>query len=289
MLNYSYTMTYVFLTALSMVFIHHAANFIPPALNLFLGTLIAILVFHALNIKQIKSIYIQAWQVKELWFKIMLTVAGMWLATIYGPAYLTPNIFILILFSCTSILGSLISYKNERQSFLLIAAAGILICTLLILTIFLKNTQISYQTILGIVLSLIGGISFFLYGKQSYEFARATNFSPTQVLAIRFWLVELFCLVLFPGAPLSFITSYNLFLVVIIAITSLIIPIYFLMRGIFKIGPDKNAILCGLIPAVTYIIESIFFHRFNLIILLLNIATGVFIGLPYLKKALKKN
>lgn len=289
MYSYTYTLIYVILTALSMVFIHHAANFIPPALNLFLGTFAAIIFFHAINFKQIRTMYFKAWHAKLIWLKIMVTVSGMWLATIYAPAYLTPNLFIVLLFSLTSILGIAASCKSGPRISLLISASGIFICTLLILIDYLYSVPISFYTILGILLSLLGGYSFYIYGKQSFLFAKKTDLTVTQVLAVRFWLVEIFCVVLIPASPLSYMTLYNLSLVFVIALISLIVPIYFLMKGIFAIGPDRNAIICGLIPAVTYIIESIYLWQFNFIILILNICIGFFIGLPYFIKLIKSD
>jgi hypothetical protein len=60
------------------------------------------------------------------------------------------------------------------------------------------------------------------------------------------------------------------------------------MKSIFTIGPEKNAIICGLIPVATYLTQSIMVWQMNLTVLFLYLLTGFFIGLPYIIKLIKK-
>ncbi len=286
--DYSYSILDVILTSLSMVLVHDAANFLPPALTLFVSTFIAILFFHLVNIKQIKHIYKKSWQMKKAWFKLMFTVALMWLASIYGPAYVPPAVFILHFFASMCLIGTCVSFGSEKDPYLAISGIGILICTLFITYDYLNAVVISKYILLGIFLGLSGGVTAFLYLKQSHEFSRLNQFSATQVLAVRFWLVEFFCLLLLPFASLHYLNFHNLLLITGIAFTSLILPIFMVMQSILKIGVQKSVIISGLIPATTYIMQSIFFHQFYTATLLLNLAFGFFIVLPDIVNLIKK-
>lgn len=281
MIGYFYTAIFVFLTAISMVFIHHAATILPPALTLFYCTIIAIVCFHCFNIGKLKSVYQKAWQTKWLWLKIMISVSAMWLATIYGPAFVSPAVYILIYFAINCLCGLFFSYLLEKEWYLLLSGAGVFVCTLLIILDYLHSFTLSKYTIIGILLGLTGGIANFIYSKQSYALSKKNSFTTTQILAVRFWLLLPICFILLPKGMVSYLTSYNITIIAIIALTSLILPIFFLLKGILAIGAEKSAILCGVIPAITYILQAVFHYQFNVTILLLNLATGVFIALPY--------
>jgi hypothetical protein len=60
------------------------------------------------------------------------------------------------------------------------------------------------------------------------------------------------------------------------------------MKSILFLGPDKTAIICGLIPAATYLVQTIRLEKPNGFTLFLNILTGFFIAFPYLGKALRR-
>lgn len=285
MLNYSYTFIYIILTAISMVFINHAATFLPPALTLFLGTIIAIITFHLINIRQIKNIYQQAWKTKWLWLRMMCAVTAMWVSTIYGPAYATPAVYILIYFAANCILGTVFSYSDDKNIYWLVSGAGVLICTALITLHYMNAFIMTEHTMLGMLMGLVGGLATYIYSKQSYAFSKENKFSATQILMVRFWLVEIFCLFLLPASPQSYLTSHTLLIIFGIALASLILPIFFVLKGILAIGAEKSSMLCGLIPAVTYILQTIILHHpYNIFILLLYLLTGIFIALPYIVK-----
>lgn len=289
MLGYIYNFSYVILSALSMVLIHHTSQFLSPALTLFLSTWIAIIFFHLINVHHLKSMYQKAWQVKWLWLKIMLTVALIWLCTIYGPAYVSPAIFISLFFSSMCLMGVAITYKNSKEHLLLISGAGVLICTVMLVYNYLHVFMVSKHIILGILMGLLGGILSYFYGTQSYYFAKKNQCTATQVLAIRFWLVECFCWLLLPHSTLSYISLHNFLLIVAVAFICLILPIFALLQSILKLGPEKSAIINGLIPSATYVLESILSQHFDKTLLLLSIGVGFFVILPPVASQFRKN
>lgn len=286
---YIYGFIYVILTAVSMVLIHDAGNILSPALNLFLGALIAIIFFHALNLKHLRNMYVAAMAEKWLWFKVMVVIAITWISTIYGPVYVSPNIFILNYFSCLCILGIIATLKKNPDVYLFLSGAGVMICAVILTYMFLHQVSFNLKIGLGIFLGLLGGASSFMYSLYSHAFAKNTHFTVTQILAIRFWLVEFVCLPLITFSSLHSLNMHTGMLIIIIAFVSLILPVYFYMKSIFTLGPEKNAIICGLIPVVTYLTQSIVGWQMELKMLVFNLLTGFFIGLPYIIKLLKKH
>ena len=289
MFNYIYIILYILSTALSVVFINQAAKTLPPPLTLFMGTLIAILFFHLINVTKLKQVYQQAWKSKRLWLKVMITIAGLWLCSIYGPALVAPAVMLVTYFSSACLLGVIFQYKQDKSFYLLIAATGILICTIFIVADYLNRESLSWHIMLGIFLSILGGILNFIYGKQSYQLSKESQLSTTQILAIRFWIVEIFCLILFPKAPLSYFNWHNTVIIITISLVSLILPIFFYLKGIFKIGIEKSAVLSVLIPATGYVLQSLVFHQHNIALLLLYLATGFFISFPGVVRLFKKH
>lgn len=226
--------------------------------------------------------YAHALSEKMLWFKMMISVAGMWLATIFGPALVDPDIYILLYFSMLCLLGVAGTIKKNFEINFLISGSGVFICTLLLVKLFLDNSTITWGLLLGLFLGLLGGALNYIYSVQSFNFIKLTQFSVTQVLAIRFWLVELFCLPLIPKSALYELNLYTSFLIIIIAFSSLILPIYFSIKSVATIGPERSAIIFGSIPLATYLVQFLSMRHFDWTILLLNALTGFFIALPYI-------
>jgi drug/metabolite transporter (DMT)-like permease len=284
MFKYIYIIVYVLLTAVSMVFIREAANFLPPSLTLFLGSIAAIIVFHAINFRSVKSMYQKAWHNKWLWLRMMITIAIVWLACIYGPTLVAPAIFVLLYFAISCLIGIFASYQKEKAFYLIIAGIGVLACTVCIIINYLYTVSISHFIIYGIILGIIGGVINYIYIKQSHAFASRENLTATQVLAVRFWLTLGICYALLPSASFHYINLNSLIMAICVSLASLILPIYFFMKSVIKIGVEKNAIVSGLVPASTYVLQAVIFHHYSDLMLLLNLAAGFFIALPYIMK-----
>ncbi len=282
MKKYISSLIYVLITALSPLLIHFGSVALPPIWILFVGTILASLYFHLINIHKIKAMYQAAWQHKKHWLSLMVLVSVIWPCTFYGSS-LGPTVFILIYFVIMTLLG-LFSYSRaypQTRVIVCITGFGLLI---LLGILFGHFYFIKSLPLLGF--SVVAGLSGFLYKKQSYAFSKETHLKPTQILALRFWLLILLCAFLAPKiSPDSFFTWSNLWIILVIAVTSLILPLYFNQKGIMDAGPDKNAIICGYTPTGTYLLGVLFHAQScNFMILLLYLLIGFLIGLPFLMK-----
>ncbi len=279
-LDYSYSILSLVTMSLSVVLIHHAADSLPPSLTLLASTLIAILFFHLVNVGKIFLLYKKAWETKKMWLMIMITIALVWLATIYGPAYVSPALYILLYFASSCVLGIIFDYKTTNNPYLIIAGIGISLCSVGLTYEYIYSNS-SLDTWLGVGLGLLGGITSFIYLKLSHVFSTSNQLSATQVLALRFWLVLVCCILLLPHHSMQYLHFNSLLIIVGVAFFSLILPVFFTMKSILKVGVEKSVIVSGLVPATTYLLQSASSHFFDMKALVLYLMTGFFIALPY--------
>lgn len=228
------------------------------------------------------------WQVKWLWLRLMITIVVMWLSAIYSPVLVAPSICVVLYFSINCLLGIIFSFKRGPALSLSIAGIGILVCALFLVTDYLHSIAITKDVMWGVLLGIFGGISNFVYSKQTFVLSTEKELTATQILAVRFWLVLPICLILLPPHAVHYLNMHNLLIIFGISLVSLILPIFFFLKGTLSIGADKHAVLCGLIPAITYVIQSLYFHEHHVVILLFNLLMGLFISLPYILQFLQK-
>jgi hypothetical protein len=291
MLAYLYPFAYVFLTAISVVLIHDTSALFPPILCLFLSTFVAIVFFHVINHGQLKPLYAKAFQAKWQWLKVMLMVVGMWFSCFLGPTYLHPSIFVLIYFSFLCVLGSLFSLKIQYNLYVLISAIGVSLCTIFLVQRFmLQHSMVSWQEIMGMALGLMGGAFSFLYNKQSHHMMKKHDLTVTQLLTVRFWLVELVCLPLLKPDQFLLFNTHIGFYIVIISLFSLILPAYLATKSVAMIGPEKSSIAFGLLPSLTYIIQNLLdLSMIQADEFVLYLLVGLFIMLPHANNLLKNS
>jgi len=251
----------------------------------------AALIFHFLNLKKIKPIYKAAWRHKKQWFLIMLWVSLMWIATFLGSAINTA-LFILIYFTTNCLLGFINKTKkaaSQQKRILIFSLTGLIATTAFYLYIQLTpNNTLKNWELIGF--GMLGGLCNYLYQAESYKFSQTSFLSATAILAIRFWLLILFSLLLTPFAAFTQLSFPNdILLLILIALLSLVIPIYAGQKGVLALGPELNAIICGFTPAATYLFGLLFSSQdFELSPLLLNLSAAFFLGLPFLWQLRRK-
>lgn len=290
-----YSFIFVAITATSMIAIHKIAETLPPALTLFLGTVVAIFIFHLINFYEIKTIYRQAFTQPKRWFFILTAITVIWLCTIYGSTYLLPDLFILLFFVSATIIGllsesfhtKLKSIKRATQ----LSALGLLSVTLVILFLHARderawNNPLFYS---GVLLGLAGGSANFFYSRQSYFFSQETRLTATQILAIRFWFILFISPFLFSLQAFQFLNARIFLSIIWISLVSLVLPVFFYLKGVLLIGPEKNSMICGLIPVITYLFTVALGEPVRFSLLGLNLLISFFIAWPYIVRLKNKN
>ncbi len=290
MKKYLPSILYVIITAASVLLIHFANANIAPLWLLLFSTTLATIYFHSVNIHALKNMYRLAWIDKSRWLLVMILVALIWLTTFYGSS-ISPSIFMVLYFSVAAFLGlvTTIRQQQEKKYSLLIVGLGMLLTVSFIIVIMLNQTfkLAPKTTLLLLMYGVIGGVTSFLYMRQSYLFSKKTTLKPTQILAVRFWLLIGICILLAPMHEVrpSLLNIWNIIIIVMVSIISLILPLYFNQKGIIEAGPEINAIIGGYTPALTYLLAVIcMLQPFHLDLFLLYCLVAFFIGWPFLKK-----
>jgi hypothetical protein len=283
-----YCWIYILINAVSALLRQLGGQHFSPAFILLAGSIAAILYFHLINLKTIPYIYKQSLAQKSNWFWLNVSIAITWLCAIYSPAYIGASLYTFIYFAVLGIIGSIFFiYQKKYYNFSqLISLLGLL--SLLCYAIYKNDINISaYQTI-GISLALIGGISGFIYSKQSANFMKTAILSTSQILAVRFFLIIPLCFILIPYPLIMNMSFLHLNYAMFIGIFCLIIPIYFSQKGIEEAGPEINAMLSSGTPLLCATLEQLYFKNLHWQQFLIYILYSIFAVIPYINKTLKK-
>jgi drug/metabolite transporter (DMT)-like permease len=235
---------------------------IPPLFSLFITASIASLYFNLINRKHFKKIYMDCFNNKIKWLLVMLIVLIMWGTTMIGPGKIGASLFNFIYFAWLGMLGLMaLSFKNWEK-YKIKFYFGICLFFLIIASAFLEfQSSSSYQTLYGISLALIGGTSSFIYFKNSQSLAKSADLSATQILAVRFYLSIIILFIIIPKHHVvHYITFGNIVILALLALLSLIIPLYFSQKALEKISSEQHAIINSLCPIVTGVLQQVTFN-----------------------------
>ena len=260
-----YSFLYVLIYSCASVFIEKLYFSLSPLFSLMITATIATLYFNIINIGKLKVLYKACWQEKKMWLAIMVTILVMWCCTMIGPGLVGASLYNFLYFSFLGTIGfislSIADWHKSRSKFYFGLALVLLILVAVIDQLMNADNKVS---IMGICLGLLGGLSAFVYFKQSKIIIKRIQLTATQILAMRFYLTILVLLVIVPKSSfVTFLTLNNIWQLVLLALMSLIIPLYCQQKALEKISAEKNAIILSLSPAVTAMIQAVVFHNIN--------------------------
>ena len=266
-----YSILFVITSSFASILVQKLYFVIPSTLTLLVTSIIATLYFNGINLGHLRSMHAHCWQHKSLWLSIMAIILVMWYSTMTGPGMIGASLYRFLYFAWLGMLGFwFLAFKKptiNRQSLL----CGLFVVVLLagLLGDYFWRHAWSMHELIGIALPLVGGTASFVYFKQSEALTKRTQLTATQVLAIRFYLTIVVLLLLVPTHhSIALLTPMHLLILAVVAVFSLIIPLYCMQKALEKIGSERNAILISLAPIVTAFLEEAAFHdvRFQYLI-----------------------
>ena len=263
----------------------------PPTFSLLVAAIIATLYFNLINVRHWKTIYQHCLQQWQLWLAIMVVIAIMWFCSMSAPGMIGAAVYNFIYFSWLGALGFFfLGFSNKRANWRAIITGLALVILIIILLIdYLDTHTYSSTQMLGVALSLIGGTTSFIYFKQSQLLTSRTNLSATQILATRYYLTIIAMIAITPFHGVSHnLTIYNSFLLVLLAIISLIAPLYCIQKALDHVSPERNAIYVSLTPIVTAFLQEAVFHNVNFDYLIIYILYAIVMGVSYAKRGQNK-
>lgn len=261
-----YAFLYVIISGFSFVFIEKLYADISPFFSLLIMSIITTIFFNLVNIHNLKKMYVACWQEKKLWFGIMVVILVMWSCTMIGPGLIGASLYGFIYFSFLGVLGYLSAYfrreKLDRNKLYFSFAIFLLIVTGII---DLLREELNLSSIFGLALGLIGGITSFIYFKQTQMLVKRVKLSASQILAIRFYLTIITMFIILPKGNFDlYLTWNNMWQLLGLSFFSLIIPLYFMQKALEKITSEQSAIILSLVPACAGIIQEIMLHNVEL-------------------------
>lgn len=257
MLQYAYTLIYILLNGLSVLIIHLVGKNIPIDMMITLSSLYALVFFHAVNIKGLKTLYRKVYKNLKLYLITISVFLVMWLVCFIIPVYYTPAILMFYATSWPSFFGAWKKYKKSGN-FVDKYMAIFIACVITVFYFFLSKIYHGAEYLILVIGTIIAGISMFMYSNLSFDMNNA-GFSPSEILAVRFILLFILPLLWSINSGSIYQVDFEIIgFSLIVSVSSLIIPIYCSQMSILKVGPINHSIAMGITPFVAFIFEYLY-------------------------------
>ena len=267
-------------TAISTTLIHHSTLHLDPFFSLFCTTLIGIIYFHAIKIRNIRAVYAAAMLEKGTWFLISVMVAGNWMASFYALSKINSFEYVYTYFSASAIIGGFAQYAKNKNHQHFITAGALTILLLVFFKHLAHHTSQLRSLWTGLTASIISAGFGYNYRHFSVKFSKKTQLDAASVLAIRFYLLLLVSLLFAHHSQFYLFTPHQAVYFAALAAITFLIPLYCMQNSVLLIGANYFSILTALCPAMTAVVLWFFENAhadFNLLmsfsifgILLLN-------------------
>lgn len=264
MIRYLSIVLFCFLTAASSVYIDIVEHSISPITTLFYSFLLAVLFFNLINIHRAKqAISLSIANYKTI-FKVNITTVFNWMFIFIPLKHIEPAFVIAIYMAVRPITTSLLTMKNKTRKQLfneILFSVLIASCLILLVIDELNRTDNLWQHLYYVFMVFIAGISGSLSSIYAHRLSQKV-FTASHVLSVRFILLTLvsFLLIFTTNVPLV-VKFPELIQLVTVSVISVILPLYFLQKGLERIGPMQVAFMGPFIPVFTYIIEILYFKE----------------------------
>ncbi len=213
--------------------------------------------FNLINIKRISNVYKKCLESKYLLIKVNIYIVIIWGCSFLSPLYIGGTYSVLVLFSTVGFFSSC-RYLMEMK-FLNKLTLGIFIPISLYLAslLLILHDAFLHNKLFGFMLALFSGATSFLYIKDSQKFAAETNFSASEVLAVRYCGFFFFIPFVFFSQKQILYTHLNVHFLRLkhfIYCVSMIITIYFSQKSLSYIDYKLSATIFSFIPCINWFI-----------------------------------
>lgn len=249
---------YCLMTASSAVLVNYSEKVINPLSVSFYSFLFSMLLFNLINFRDlavIKSLYAKHFNLVVIF---NITTGIMWGAVFYSLKYLNPDIFVAIFFGTNPIVTVLLTLNQPKSTQIRRAEFifAVILCAILIVLIannfYLEHDK--YIKILCVGLAMLSASMGAVTNIVAHKLA-ALRFPATVVLSQRFHLliilsaILLFCLHIDWILPIS-----HYFTILLVALASLALPLFFLQKGLEKTDPVFVSLVTPFVPVITFFI-----------------------------------
>jgi drug/metabolite transporter (DMT)-like permease len=246
MFKYKEIIAFCIFFSISFVFMSKVVKNVDPIVSTFITYGIATVFFTLINIRNLRQTLNILLREKMLIFKINISTLMNTLLAFYVVLYISPIAYIIVFFSGLSFFNSLYNYRNVRS---LEMTINMLAISLAVFISFLISNASLVDTIIGVYLTLISTVFASFYMRESATLHTKTDISVPQILSIRFYLVIILCgfYSVYSISHQSISTS-DLSLLFLIAVTGSIVPLFLMQKSIKILGPKLTAQFTPLTP-----------------------------------------
>ncbi len=280
-----YTLAYILLTAVSFVLIHQLGVGLPKMLMVLLSTAYAIFFFHVINYKTIAGAYRKAFRIKKDYAVILISVLFMWGGSYLIPIYYSPAIQVFTFMLSICVWGAFFTYRHTHRTTDLII---FILCSFILCVFYIIYYQVYPLKSFLIMLfgTLLTGTAAYVYFWQSQKLLEF-QFTSTEILAIRFWLLLLVPLMLVIEDQSYLLINWRILgETLLLSCFTLIFPIYCCQKSIEKIGANLHSVLIAITPFVTFLLEKSVMKTTTNAIGYLSIILAVVIFIPWIRASL---
>jgi drug/metabolite transporter (DMT)-like permease len=266
-------------TAISFVFIAHLNKTHNQMLSIAITFSYAAILFNLLNFKKIGSLYSSVAANLKLIFKMNIVTLFNWVSSFMSLNYIDPataicinlSVLTVTLFFIFTPLGKIKENKHLVYSVLLILVSMALIIKQHVDTALLSNSR---MIILGVVWSVFGGLSGAFIGLSSEGMGKA-NFSVTQILATRFYLLIIVSGIAFFFVPDSVPVVIDWKYYLLSSLVIVIFPLVMYQTAIMALGALIVSLLEPFTPVITYLLQiAVGDYKFNLLTVILLVVSS---------------
>lgn len=266
---------YVLNTAIALTYIENISGSINPILLLWLTAIVATISMHFCCYKRLWYIYQTVWAQKKIFIIEIISVFFIVLSSYFSCYAVGAALYIVGYFAISGLIA-LFFVKSPIKNRTLFFSA--IFCYSIVIIFIFQLMYIYNQGAIAIAITSIGAIFGVIYLNYSKKRSQISSLSAIEVLSMRYWLVIVIIPIIFPHIIyfniFSFIHSNNIvqnsWIVIIIATTALIFPLYFNQKALQLLHYTEVAIINALTPTVTLIL-SFLLHNHSM--LHLQIAT----------------
>lgn len=257
---------YCVTSSLSLVIVSSYEQHFDPVKLAFYTFLVAVLFFNFISIGRLKENCRLAWRHKKIIVALNIATVVAWIPVFYSLKYIAPVIVLGIIFGVIPVAVVLLSLKQGGLK--LIAKADIFFAGMLalvvacIIAVYL-NSIVSESSLMRlhayIALSFAMAVGIGTACCLGYmKSLSSAGFSTIQIMSIRFYLLLLVAAITVGGSHLSFvITRVEFYEILLLAALTVVIPIFFLQKGLEFTSPVNVSFIVPLQLVITYGIQTV--------------------------------
>ena len=252
--GYIFGFLYVIVISSASVWLNNLGQDFPVFMMLFCSALITCSFFIIVDCRNIVRNHIAIIKHPLSWFIMSLALLCLWTATYLGMICGAPDFFLALCFLTSAALASII--KRDIKKLFFCCVAGI-ICYY-----FAPETNT-----LVLSVSLLGGISAYIYSYSSYQFSQKSTMPALSVLSVRFYLllVGTFIMVAYSPAGLSnlAVNWHAILILTVLAISHMVIPNFLSQSSLQILGANTFTFLATALPVTTFLISALVKKQWN--------------------------